>query len=213
MPPWQSASQVSSGSLGTRRSPSSTRIRIFPICGPLPCVITNRQSLWKSGFRCSRVSTVCSNCCRMVPGSPGRVMAFPPRAMTRVLGISLWLRLVVDFLVSHGQGHDRFRGMEAILRLVVNHRARAVDDLVRYFVAPVGGQRMHVESGGFCELHSGGIADPVLVPPGDVQRFLWIAAHCAQTTPALRDDHIGIAECLLHAAGHLELHTGAARIL
>src|ERR1039457_6134020 len=84
MPPCESETQVSRGRRGTRRSPSSERMRILPICGPLPWVMTIFAPLRKSGMRWPRVSAVCSNCWGMVPGSPGRVMALPPRAMTRV---------------------------------------------------------------------------------------------------------------------------------
>src|ERR1035438_7187875 len=46
--------------------------------------MTILASLRKRGMRWFRVSAVCSNCWGMVPGSPGRVMALPPRARTRV---------------------------------------------------------------------------------------------------------------------------------
>src|SRR5674476_976710 len=66
------------------RSEEGERMRMLPICGPFPWVMTILASLRKSGTRWPRVSAVCSNCWGMVPGSPGRVIALPPRAMTRV---------------------------------------------------------------------------------------------------------------------------------
>src|SRR5690348_7291652 len=108
---------------------------MLPICGPLPWVMIKRSSPAKRDFKCWRVSAVCSNCCGMVPGSPGRVMALPPRAMTRVSGI----QFVFDGAICHGEGHDGLGGMQAVLRFVVNHRLRPVDHVVGDFVAAVGG--------------------------------------------------------------------------
>ena len=87
----------------------------------------------------SSVSAVCSNCCGIVPGSPGRVMAFPPSAMTTCL--RLWRRsgIVFDIAIGHGQRHDRLRGVQPVLRFGIDHRLRTVDDLVGHLVAAVGG--------------------------------------------------------------------------
>src|ERR1035438_497725 len=144
MPPWQSASQVSSGKYGTRRVPSSTRIRMLPICGPLPWVMAIREPEWNRGLRCSSVSAVWVNCMGMAPDSPGLVMALPPRAITSVSIMVLRAsHLINNFLLRHGQCHDRLGSVQAVFRFIVHHRVRAIDDLVRHLVAAIGGERMH----------------------------------------------------------------------
>ena len=84
MPPCESETQVSSGSRGTRRSPSSTRIRMLPICGPLPCVMTMRAVAAEQRpemlQRLRGVLKLLGN----RAGLSGRVIALPPNAMTSV---------------------------------------------------------------------------------------------------------------------------------
>src|SRR5581483_3361979 len=93
----------------------------------------------------------------MVPGSPGRVIALPPSAITRVSGMDL----IFDLAIGHGQGHDGLGGVQAIFGLLVDHRIRPIDHLAGNFVAAVGGERMHVESVGPRQRHARNAADPV----------------------------------------------------
>src|ERR1035437_3983485 len=214
MPPWQSASKVSSGKYGTRRSPSSTRIRMLPICGPLPWVMAIREQVWNKGLRSSSVSAVWANCKGMAPDSPGLVMALPPSAITSVSVMVLRAcHLINNFLLRHGQCHDRLGSVQAVFRFVVHHRVRAINDLVRHLIAPISGQRMHVQSIFRSQFHALAVANPVLVSLSDPQGLFGVRSHGVKTAPTLGNDDVGVAKRVVHVVHDLELGSGAPRVL
>ena len=80
MPPWVSATQVSSGSRGSTPAARSLRSSRLPTWGPLPWVTTSGRSVrWARWWA---VSMVASYWAGMGLALPGGEMAFPPRATT-----------------------------------------------------------------------------------------------------------------------------------
>src|SRR5919109_478324 len=87
MPAWVSATAVSSGKRGSAPASAarSERSKTLPTWGPLPWVIASLQRPEATtGTMCSTVARVRWNWAPTEGSSPARVMAFPPRARTRM---------------------------------------------------------------------------------------------------------------------------------
>src|SRR5215211_5188138 len=80
MPPWRSATQVSSGSRGTIPAARSLRSSRLPTWGPLPWVTTSGRPVRRA--RWWAVSMVASYWAGIGLALPGGEMALPPRATT-----------------------------------------------------------------------------------------------------------------------------------
>ncbi len=80
MPPWVSATQVSSGSRGSTPAARSLRSSRLPTWGPLPWVTTSGRSVrWARWWAVSMVRSYCAGIGLALPGGE---MAFPPSATT-----------------------------------------------------------------------------------------------------------------------------------
>src|SRR5579875_2237426 len=129
---------------------------------------------------------------RTLPPEITRSAGSSPRATavqrSRILGCAA--------LATHSQRHNRLRGMQPVLRLVVDDGLRPINHLICYFVTPVSGQAVHVDRVPIGEVHAPLVADPVLVTSRDGESFLRPAEQLFDP-PALRVDDIGALERLV----------------
>src|SRR3989442_2369250 len=82
MLPSDIATHTSRDSGGTLVTASSTWIRMFPTCGPLPWTITRPNPSMRMGMSAGAVSWAFSSCSHCVPSCPFLMSALPPKATT-----------------------------------------------------------------------------------------------------------------------------------
>src|SRR5213594_2148974 len=82
MLPSDIATHTSRDSGGTLVTASSTWIKMFPTCGPLPWTITRPNPFLRMGMSARAVSWAFSSCSHCVPSCPFLMSALPPKATT-----------------------------------------------------------------------------------------------------------------------------------
>src|SRR5574338_648159 len=133
MAPCESASHTSSGTSWSSWAASSERRRMNPTWGPLPCPMATCQPSLMIDAICPLVSPRACIWSGMDMCWASLMRELPPMATTRIR---------FDMVVrpsgaagpadasAHRQRHDRLLGVQPVLRLVVDDRPAAVDDLV-----------------------------------------------------------------------------------